>query len=62
MVPNLSLLRMFRTTYKHNKKGAHTCSMGIPASHLVLGLKVRIFRSKTQSECFNIFEVFAKIT
>jgi len=44
-----------------NKKGAHTCSMGIPASHLGLILKVQIFRRKTQSECFNIFEVSAKI-
>lgn len=61
MGPNLSLWKGLHAL-STNKKGAHTCSMGIPASHLGLILKVQIFQSKTQSECFNIFEVSAKIT
>jgi len=61
MVPNLLSTEAYYSQ-STNKKGAHTCSMGIPASPLALILKVVVSVSKTQSECFNNFEVFAKIT
>lgn len=52
----LIALEGFARPIAPTRRDTHTYSMGIPASHLGLILKVQIFQSKTQSECFNIFE------